>query len=186
MANRPSHRKRISTIDQREETVNLIPAMNLFVILIPFLLFSAVFIQVGSIDTTLPIISEGGEGPSELNQRITITVVMNNLGFFVKGIPADPALRGKEKDAKKELASGILIRKTDEGKYSYADLTKLLSGIKQDYPKEDTVFLIPEPYVIYDDVVQTMDSARYVEEEKESEKSSVVLFENVILAAGAL
>ena len=55
--------------------VDLIPVMNLFVVLIPFLLLSAAFFHVGVIPTSLP--SQGattGEAPEPNLKQVTVNL----------------------------------------------------------------------------------------------------------------
>ena len=61
MSRRPTARRRLSSLSP---DLDLIPVMNLFMVLIPFLLLTAVFAKTVAIDIYLPQISEEGAGKS--------------------------------------------------------------------------------------------------------------------------
>ncbi|MFW5812197.1 MAG: ExbD/TolR family protein, partial [Alkalispirochaetaceae bacterium] len=61
----------------REEPseLNLIPIMNLMMVLIPFLLLGAAFYHLGSIPTTLPTHRpEGGDPPENSDVVVTLSL----------------------------------------------------------------------------------------------------------------
>ena len=64
---------------QEAEELNLIPVMNLFVCLIPFLLMSAAFVQLGAVDAETP--SRGApasEESAEVKQEIRLIVQVDS------------------------------------------------------------------------------------------------------------
>ena len=73
MAYRPSKRRHHSISDT---DLNLTPVMNLFMVIIPFLLLTAVFAKMAIIDTYLPQEGEGGGGNQAAPPKMLIVKVM--------------------------------------------------------------------------------------------------------------
>lgn len=141
-------RKRAAQAD-----IDLTPVMNLFVVLIPFLLLSAAFFHVGVIPTSLPSQQEGRSDVSEQLDAVTIQVEVTPDALHVSA--SNPAL---PEDALEEL--GARIPREADGSFASDDLSALLVAIKQRYPASDTMIVLPEPGVIYRDVVRVLDVAR--------------------------
>ncbi len=105
------------------EDVNLLPIMNLITLLIPFLLLSAQFIQIGVILVEPPRISSGGSsgGPNNANQpekrELNLTVVVTGDGFSVNYKPNGTPVslcpeKGKQPCIKAKMVGG---KKTYDG-----------------------------------------------------------------------
>lgn len=133
--------------------VNLIPVMNLFVTLIPFLLLGAAFYHVGVIPASLPTRSEGAaeEAPTEI-EAVTMSLLVTaehfDLSTSTPGLPPE--------------ALAVLSRRIPraEGSSDHSALSDALYQIKQQYPESDTVILLPEPDIEYQDIVHILDTAR--------------------------
>ncbi|MBI3583186.1 MAG: biopolymer transporter ExbD [Nitrospinae bacterium] len=138
MAYRPSKRRRHSISDT---DLNLTPVMNLFMVIIPFLLLTAVFAKTAIIDAYLPQESGNGGGSQTAAPKILI-VKATEKGIELGGI-----------------GEGIFIPML-EGNLNYKQLSIELARLKNSHPdKEDAVLLFP-PQIAYDHVVQIMDAAR--------------------------
>lgn len=147
---RRTQRKRRALINP---DLDLLPIMNLFMVLIPFLLLSAVFVKIAVIDIYLPQPStattkNGGKKPLEM-----LTIHITNKGFAFSGL-------GK---------SLPKINKRD-GNYDFSALTKSLQGLKQQYPESGEVILLFMANTPYETVVKTMDSSRETVQNKETIK----------------
>ncbi len=167
MAFEAYRRKRADAAD-----INLTPVMNLFVVLIPFLLLSAAFFHVGVIPTSLPSQQQGKSDATEEVDAVTINVELTPDAVHVTA--SNPALPAKTLEA-----LGAKIPRGADGAFAEADMTQLLQVIKQRYPASDTVILLPEPGVVYRDVVRVLDVARDYERE-DGEK--VPLFPVVVMS----
>jgi len=167
MAFEAYRRKRSGTAD-----INLTPVMNLFVVLIPFLLLSAAFFHVGVIPTSLPTQQSGHSDVSEQLDSVTINVEVTPEALHLSA--ANPAL---PEAALKEL--GATFPRADDGTFADDDVSKLLRAIKQRYPASDTVIVLPEPGVVYRDVVRVLDAARDYEDES---GAKVPLFPVVVMS----
>jgi hypothetical protein len=66
--------------------------------------------------------------------------------------------------------------------HDFPALTGHLKGIKQKFPKSDTVILTPEPGLKYEVLVRTMDAAREYEEKEGVAMKNVALFPTVVVS----
>lgn len=155
--------------------LNLVPIMNLFTALIPFLLLSAAFIQVKVINASTPAISEGSEVPEGADLRpVVMNVQITKQGYEVTA--------SGDQLSKQELAAlGTTIGK-HERSYEPAKLTSHLRRVKHQHPKSDTVIIAPDPRVEYAEIVRVMDASREVPGSKEAGKKKY-LFPKVVVTA---
>lgn len=144
--------------------VNLIPVMNLFVILIPFMLLSAAFYHVGVIPASLPSQTDEKSDIAEETESVTVNLVieLDKIELSASNAALDEALLA-------ELS--LTINKTNEG-FDLALLGKALYEIKRRYKDSDTIIVLPNDDVEYQDVVLILDAAREYEDEKKTEKGT--------------
>ena len=128
--------------------INITPVMNLFVSLIPFLLISAVFVQISFIETNAPSRSSAKSVAS--GQTSLAMVVITSSGFTVSG--SGPMMRGGTQKME--------IPKLGVKQYNYAALTKALSDLKKNDPKADDLLIMTEADITYSTIIETMDAAR--------------------------
>ncbi len=116
--------------------------LNLMVVLVPFLLITAVFSRITILQLKLP---EGSGGASD-KQKVTIEVIVRSKGLEIgngKGIVGT-------------------IPKVD-GKYDFKKLSEYLVKIKKNYPDKTDATVLMEPDIEYDYLVKTMDAVRSIE-----------------------
>lgn len=137
MAFRPSKRRRAHA-DAQE--LDLTPIMNVFMIIIPFLLLTAVFAKTAIIDIYLPQEGQGAGGAS--GEYKLLSVKVSDRGFELGGI-----------------GSGVFVRKNG-GDFDFDRLTEELARIKSRYPAKQDIVLLFNPSVPYDTVIKVMDASR--------------------------
>jgi len=147
----------------REETpgLDVTTFLNLMVVLIPFLLISAVFSRVTILELTVPT-SAGG---SALNMpNFAIEVIVRKAGL--------------------EIANGSSVeaafpKKDDQ--YDMDMLSKMLMRLKARYPEKEDATVLMEPEIEYDYLIQIMDVVRgaQVQVEGNEEAEKVVLFPEI-------
>ena len=135
--------------------LNMVPVMNLFLAMIPFLLMCAAFFQVSVINASVPALSEGAEDPGEEPKkelkRITLNLQIGKSGFVLSA-------QGDQSPEELKNIGGTIPKK--QGKYDYEKLAERCKKIHDKYSKSDTVVILPEKDVLYDVIVQAMDAAR--------------------------
>ncbi|MBI5599350.1 MAG: biopolymer transporter ExbD [Deltaproteobacteria bacterium] len=146
--------------------LNLTPIMNVFVIIIPFLLLAAVFAKTAIIDIYLPQEREAQakSDKSQPSENLGILAVqVSSRGFMLGGI-----------------GNGAFIPKNG-GAYDYEALSKELVKVKERHPKNEEVIILLEPDLSYDIVVQVMDSARDATVTRDGKQTIYTLFPVVSL-----
>ena len=117
--------------------------LNLMVVLIPFLLITAVFSRIAIVELTVPASSGGPQ--------------TKNPGFRVEVIVREGGL---------EIGNGkfvIAAIPKKNGEYDLKRLSKYIVSLKEDHPKTDAASVLLEPSIPYDYLIQVMDVVRSVE-----------------------
>jgi biopolymer transport protein ExbD len=135
--------------------------LNLMVVLIPFLLISAVFSRVTVMELNVPT----SAGNSALNKpNFAIEVIIRKLGL--------------------EIANGSSVevaipKKNDQ--YDVDMLSKMLISLKGKYPDKQDATVLMEPEIEYDHLIRIMDVVRgaQVRVEGSEEVGKIVLFPEI-------
>ncbi|MCP4606116.1 MAG: hypothetical protein GY847_37325 [Proteobacteria bacterium] len=155
--------------------VNLIPVMNLFVTLIPFLLLAAAFYHVGVIPTSLPSQSDETSDIADDRQAVTVNILIEPERIQLSASNA-------QLDEETLAALSLNIKRTDKG-FDLKVLGKALHEIKLMYDKSDTVIVLPSDNVEYQDVVTILDVAREITFNRgTAEEIRIPLFPIVVLS----
>lgn len=135
-------RSRHARRHRQGDELNLTTFINLMVVLVSFLLATAVYSRIAIHELNLPKAGNGvsDKGPPPLN----LTVIVRKTGFVV-------TVRDGEERARLPLLKDA---------YDYEALTKLLETLKASAPKEKSLNLRMEAAIPYDVIVQVMDAAR--------------------------
>jgi len=147
---RRHHYRRRATAEQAE--LDMTTFMNLMVVLVPFLLITAVFSRITVVELSLPTANAGGAAPAEPAVRIEVIVRGDGL----------------------ELANGdnVVARIPMNGEdYDLAALSQAVQALKQQYPNHDAASVLLEPQIEYDHLIQVMDVVRSAEIPSEEEVS---------------
>jgi biopolymer transport protein ExbD len=132
--------------------LNITAFMNLMVILVPFLLMTAVFSRLAILELNLPGSSTEPVDPQEQTFQLEIIV-----------------REGKIEVGDRNQGLLGIYPSNEEGDYDYDALSTKLSELKDKYPSKTDASILLEPDISYDTVVQVMDRVRVsVEIEDES------------------
>lgn len=158
-----SKRYRNKRIGKEAPELDITTFLNLMVVLIPFLLISAVFSRITIMELSVPT----GAGGSAVNTPdFTIEVIVREAGL--------------------EIANGISVEAAFpkvEGRYDIKKLSEMLTRLKATYPEKEEATVLMEPDIEYDYLIQIMDAVRGAEIKAEGsdEVSKIVLFPNISL-----
>ena len=154
--------------------LNLTALMDILSNLLFFLLaaFGATIVMV--INGTVPVQSADESGVADTKRVVTVNVSLRKEGFSVSALGT--AFTQEELD---RLGREIPLRGKN---HDLATLASCLKGIKQQFPKSDTVILTPEPGLRYELLVRTMDAAREYEVKEGVAMRSVALFPTVVVS----
>lgn len=125
----------------KETELEITAFMNLMVILVPFLLVTAVFSRITVIDLFLPTASEAAESAS----------VPFNLEVVVRANVIE--VRESKSQFYKQFA------KKKNG-HEFVEFGKTVMALKTRYPQETDATLLAEPGIDYDTIIQVMDRLR--------------------------
>src|SRR5262245_44851484 len=135
-------RKKWSRRVRKPAELLLVPMIDIFTVLVTFLLMTAVFSRITIVELDLP--SSASAAPSEPNFRLEVIVRHEGL----------------------ELTNGraliAAIPKVD-GNYDLKTLSELALSLKRDYPDANDASVLLEPDIAYDDLIQVMDAIRSAE-----------------------
>lgn len=154
--------------------LNLTALMDILSNLLFFLLaaFGATIVMV--INANVPVQSADESSVADNKRAVTLNVAMDKEGFQVSALGT--AFSQEELDG---MGRRIPLR----GKsHDFATLTAHLKGIKQRFPKSDTVILTPEPGLRYELLVKAMDAAREYETKQGIAMRTVALFPTVVVS----
>jgi biopolymer transport protein ExbD len=122
--------------------LNITTFLNLMVVLIPFLLISAVFSRITIMELSVPTAAGGGAD----KPNFSIEVIVRDSGLEIA-------------DGSKVMAA---IPKKDDH-YDMKRLSEILSGLKARYPEKEDATILMEPKIEYDYLIQIMDAVRSAE-----------------------
>lgn len=139
MARRHHYRRRTKETPELDVTTFL----NLMVVLVPFLLITAVFSRLTIIELDLPS-SSGGATTTEPNFRLEVIV----------------------REAGVEITNGnqvIAAIPKKDGEYDLDMLSDYMVDLKRQYRNETAASVLLEPLIPYDYLIQVMDVVKMVE-----------------------
>ena len=136
--------------------------LNLMVVLVPFLLISAVFSRVTILELSVPTAAAPG-------------AVANTPDFSIEVIVRDAGL---------EFANGarvVAAIPNKEGDYDLEKLSQMLIRLKKTYPDKEDATVLMEPDIEYNNLVRVMDTVRSANlpEEGLADPTRMVLFPNI-------
>jgi biopolymer transport protein ExbD len=140
MARRQHHYRRRS---KETPQLDVTTFMNLMVVLVPFLLITAVFSRIAVVELNMPS-SSGNSQSNEPNFRVEVIVRESGL----------------------EIGNGksvIAALPKKAGEYDLERLSQYMVSLKEDYPDTDSASVLMEPTIPYDYLIQVMDVVRSVE-----------------------
>lgn len=145
MARRHHYRRRSTeTYD-----IDVTTFLNLMVVLVPFLLITAVFSRLTIVELNLPSASGG---PANNADNFRVEVVVREAGIEIM-------------NGTSVIAS--IPKKDDE--FDLETLSDFMVELKRDYPREESASVLMEPRIPYDYLIQVMDIVRSVEVEVDAD-----------------
>jgi len=135
--------------------------LNLMVVLVPFLLITAVFSRITIVELSLPS-SVGGAAPTDPSFRIEVIVREGGL----------------------ELTNGSAVIASFpnvDDEYDLESLSEYALSLKRKNPDAEDASVLLEPHIEYDHLILVMDAVRStsVAKEEDEEPTRVALFTNI-------
>ena len=138
----------------------LVPMIDIFTVLVTFLLMTAVFSRITIIDLDLP----SARGAQVVQPAFRLEVILREQGLEVTN--------GQER-----IAALPKVR----GQYDLETLSELALDLKREHPDVDDASVLLEPEVAYDSLIQVMDAIRSKEvtEGADPQPVRVAMFEDI-------
>ncbi len=123
--------------------LNITAFLNLMVVLIPFLLITAVFSRMAILELNLPAAGKSTPAPQQkVKFEFQVIIYKNKISVV---------------DNKGGLLKSLPLYK---GEYNISALTDLLKQIKSRYPDKTNTTILSSPNTTYETLVKIMDSVR--------------------------
>jgi biopolymer transport protein ExbD len=156
-------------INDTDTDIDMVPIMNMFLVLIPFLLSSASFFDINAIHTSVPVKqTKVNQDNPQTNETKTIIPVIEMKANTIELYALS------EQVAVNDLKKWDISLKKQGEQFPLADIQRYLQDMKKHYPESDTILVIPDDNILYETIIQTMDVARNTNQNQ--------LFPNVVLS----
>ena len=160
--------KRIHRRKHPAAELNITAFMNLMVVLVPFLLMTAVFSHIAILDLNLPPAdAKDIKQPKKPPYELRVTIRKNML------VISDNRLGLIQRIAVKDKA------------HNFAKLKETLKQVKARLPGHTNITILAEQRTRYDDLIQAMDSARSFRTQLEGEWVYAELFPDISIGDAA-
>ncbi len=138
-----ARKRRYRRTDKEVPEMDITTFLNLMVVLVPFLLITAVFSRVTVLELNLPTAS-GSSAPTKI--KLNIEVIVREQGLEIG-------------NGRRVVARFPKV----EGEYDFASLSKHLLEIKRNYPEKTNATVLMEPDIEYELLIHVMDAIRVAE-----------------------
>jgi len=142
-------RVRIRRGDKNPPELNITAFLNLMVILVPFLLITAVFSQMTILELNLPPANQPKPNQDQPKKEVNFELIIRKNSITVADTLGGPIKR---------------YDPDSNGDYDMKGITDLLVRIKEKFPNKLNITLLLEQNVNYDILVKVMDAVRVVTE----------------------
>jgi biopolymer transport protein ExbD len=147
---------------QEAVELNITAFMNLMVILVPFLLITAVFSRMTVLELNLPTLDEAQENAQE-ELKLALQLVVRESSFDIQ-------------DANLGLIRRIERNPAGE---DWKTFSQVLIEIKSRFPDEQNITLLLEPGVSYKTMIEVMDHVRSADVVQLASLETVELFPDI-------
>ncbi len=147
--------------------INIVPMLDIFTILLFFLIFTAVFSKTHIVELNLP--AQSSE-PLQLPEGLQLEVVVRKGGLVVQDKNSGPLQP---------------LPNTDQG-YDFDGLSAYLSRVKARFPELKTATVLLEPDISYETIIATMDAVRAFEGTLDGQPARGELFPQISLGDAPL
>jgi len=175
MARRSHHYKRPK---KEPPELNITTFLNLMVVLVPFLLITAVFSRITILELSLP----SGEGANDNSkQQLNIEVIIREKGIEIGNgkqvLSRMPLLKSDNAGVTFDEDGSI----DSSSLYDLELLSEFLVKIKTKYPKKTDATVLMEPDIEYRVLISVMDAVRSTFVREEGDEGEADVLQQVVL-----
>lgn len=146
----------------KEEDIDVTPLLNVMVVLVAFLIFSAVFSRITIQELVLPTQAEASADPDK--PLVALEVIVRKDALEIG-------------DGKSIMATIPKLGK----KYDTQKLSEILLRLKEQHSEKQDAVILLEPDIEYEYMIQVMDAVKVAEIRKDGQEKpqKVILFPQV-------
>ncbi len=148
--------------------LNITAFMNLMVILVPFLLITAVFSRLTVVELNLPALDAVSKKEGKIKLQLQLVVY-----------PEQYVIQDVNLGAIKSLA------REQDGKTDWKTFSNTLLEIKRRFPDENNIALLFEKTIKYKTLIKVMDSVRFIDVVQMAQLETIELFPNISIGKAA-
>ncbi len=179
MARRHHYRR----LQKEPPELNITTFLNLMVVLVPFLLITAVFSRVTVMELTLPT---GGSSSDSNKQQLTIEIIVRQKGLEIGNgkqvLARFPLLKADEIDATDTENNADGEEYLDISRlYDLKLLSKYLTKIKAKYPDKTDALVLMEADIEYRVLIRVMDAVRSAFVRQQGAEGEADVLQQVVL-----
>ncbi len=157
--------------DYKKEAVelNITAFMNLMVILVPFLLITAVFSRLTVVELNLPALDAAVEEAQE-QIKLQLQLVVHPDQYIIQ-----------------DANIGVIktLKREQDGATDWKVFGNTLLEIKRRFPEENSIALLFEKSIQYKTLIKVMDNVRSIDTVQIAELQTVELFPNISIGKAA-
>jgi biopolymer transport protein ExbD len=127
------------------DDLNIVPMIDMMVILVFFLIFTAVFSKTNILQLNLPASST--TTPLDLPKGLKLEIIIRPDDLVINDRNSGP----------------LRVIENTAGGYDFANLSEFMRRIKAQFPQMTDATILPSPATSYDTLVQVMDVVRVYE-----------------------
>lgn len=130
--------------NQVSEDLNITPVMNIFLILIPFLLLTAVFVKISILEFSLPSSDAQSANMQQKQNNPVVTILsITEEGFELKS---------------KGIKIPLIVKK--DANFDFGLLVEKLTEVKKLHQQTEDIIIAPHVSIKYDTLIKVMDRCR--------------------------
>jgi len=125
------------------EELNITPVMNIFLILVPFLLLTAVFVRISILEFSLPSAEQQAAQLNQGQAPVVTILAISEKGFELKS---------------KGLKIPLIAKNAND--FDFGMLVEKLMQIKSAHQRSEDIIIAPQASIKYDVIIKVMDRCR--------------------------
>ncbi len=126
-----------------ESELNITAVMNIFLILIPFLLLTAVFVRIAVLEFSLPSKQKSSTTEATPRDAVVTVIAINEKGFDLKT---------------QGMKFSFINKKTEN--FDFQTLVQNLQKVKARHVETEDIIIAPHASTKYDTIIKVMDRCR--------------------------
>lgn len=143
------------------EELNITAFMNLMVVLVPFLLITAVFSRLSILELNLPALNATDQNQQQVTLQLELVLRENSFDLQDKTIGLIKRFERTKDDTRWPLFTNLMIE------------------IKTRFPEERSITLLLEPSIDYKTLITTMDHVRSADVVQVTSVETIELFPDI-------